>query len=406
MDRQATKKSPSSDTQSSGSDEEDKDDDLKIKLKLSRSEEGGPSSSPTPMVRVCEHCGKEFSNGKALGGHIRIHTRGQKNQEIPKRIESSPRIQDSIDQENLDREAIEKRICPICDRVFRSVKSLFGHMRFHPESRYRGLQPPEDEETSSLSSSSDDDEEDEKTNSKSSSSDLTIDLMKDLPNWSRTDKRGRGSTCEAALNLIKLASAVSLGRAFETLDESTEKRKHDREDNGVYPRDDKKRENPVLSTPKERVDGPIKGRIRFACNTCGRVFPTFQALGGHRSSHSRDKTASPHPYRDNLSRQNHRSQSVSASTEALEKKTAVGGPYKCEICRKNFLSGQALGGHKRCHWATESGSGAKNDDSDDQASQVGPDPGSGLGSREPMDIDLNKLPSMEVDEDGSVRNWQ
>ncbi|CAN1770687.1 Zinc finger protein ZAT3 [Linum perenne] len=30
--------------------------------------------------------------------------------------------------------------------------------------------------------------------------------------------------------------------------------------------------------------------------------------------------------------------------------TAVAGGHKCGICQKVFSSGQALGGHKRCHW--------------------------------------------------------
>lgn len=27
-----------------------------------------------------------------------------------------------------------------------------------------------------------------------------------------------------------------------------------------------------------------------------------------------------------------------------------GRPHQCSICQRVFLSGQALGGHKRCHW--------------------------------------------------------
>jgi C2H2-type zinc finger len=70
----------------------------------------------------------------------------------------------------------------------------------------------------------------------------------------------------------------------------------------------------------------------FECKTCNREFPSFQALGGHCTSHLRQK--------------------VSFNGSDLK----LGEKYKqprhvCYSCGKEFLTGQALGGHMRLHRA-------------------------------------------------------
>ncbi|KAI4382163.1 hypothetical protein MLD38_008161 [Melastoma candidum] len=72
------RKGPEEDGYESATGREDKKDPLLIKLKIPKA--GGPQSrrdgSPEvkdAVVRTCEFCGKEFMNGKALGGHVRIH---------------------------------------------------------------------------------------------------------------------------------------------------------------------------------------------------------------------------------------------------------------------------------------------------------------------------------------------
>lgn len=84
----------------------------------------------------------------------------------------------------------------------------------------------------------------------------------------------------------------------------------------------------------------------YKCGVCGKVFPSYQALGGHKSSH-RNKPAAVKP---------------SPSTKTT---TAAAGPFfnyafapnyptgrlhVCSVCGKNFPTGQALGGHKRKHY--------------------------------------------------------
>ncbi|KAL0744134.1 hypothetical protein Bca4012_085647 [Brassica carinata] len=94
---------------------------------------------------------------------------------------------------------------------------------------------------------------------------------------------------------------------------------------------------------------------RFECGGCKKVFGSHQALGGHRATHKNVKgcfaitnvaddpmttvttTTTPSDH------QNHQGKLV----------TFMGHHHKCNICFRVFSSGQALGGHMRCHWEKE-----------------------------------------------------
>uniref|UniRef100_A0ACD5W383 Uncharacterized protein n=1 Tax=Avena sativa TaxID=4498 RepID=A0ACD5W383_AVESA len=70
----------------------------------------------------------------------------------------------------------------------------------------------------------------------------------------------------------------------------------------------------------------------FVCKTCGRAFPSFQALGGHRASHKKPR--------------------MDGDGGDLKPKL-----HGCSICGLEFAIGQALGGHMRRHRAMVSGGG-------------------------------------------------
>ncbi|XP_076942088.1 uncharacterized protein LOC143611842 [Bidens hawaiensis] len=68
------------------------------------------------------------------------------------------------------------------------------------------------------------------------------------------------------------------------------------------------------------------GRV-YKCNTCNKQFKSFQALGGHRASHKRNKTT---------------------NGDKIVMPTKV-KTYECSVCGLEFAVGQALGGHMRRH---------------------------------------------------------
>ena len=93
--------------------------------------------------------------------------------------------------------------------------------------------------------------------------------------------------------------------------------------------------------------------LTYKCTVCNKAFPSYQALGGHKASHRKlagtedQPTASAVP-----SNASNPLPSVNASGTKI---------HECSICHKTFSSGQALGGHKRCHYDSGSNGGSSGD---------------------------------------------
>jgi hypothetical protein len=92
-------------------------------------------------------------------------------------------------------------------------------------------------------------------------------------------------------------------------------------------------QQPVLAP----TAAPVVEELRFRCTVCGKAFASYQALGGHKSSHRKPPTGEQYA-------------AAAASADDSSEVTTTGGPHRCTICRKSFATGQALGGHKRCHY--------------------------------------------------------
>ncbi|KAL0395222.1 UNVERIFIED_CONTAM: Zinc finger protein ZAT2 [Sesamum latifolium] len=117
----------------------------------------------------------------------------------------------------------------------------------------------------------------------------------------------------------------------------------------------------------------------FQCKACKKVFNSHQALGGHRASHKKVKgcfAAKSDGLNEDESNNNNNNNNVDEDsiqedhdsfTQTTES-DATARPmstissstrkrpkmHECSVCRRVFSSGQALGGHKRCHWLTTS----------------------------------------------------
>ena len=112
----------------------------------------------------------------------------------------------------------------------------------------------------------------------------------------------------------------------------------------------------------------------FECKTCSREFTSFQALGGHCTSHLRPKV-----------------RRINGIDVKIGQKAMEPTKHTCSFCGKEFPMGQALGGHMRLH-------------------RVSPVTSAQLGQiRQEEEIDLSMLPTMKDEKlgfhiDGDVIN--
>ncbi|CAL9767075.1 unnamed protein product [Musa acuminata subsp. burmannicoides] len=106
---------------------------------------------------------------------------------------------------------------------------------------------------------------------------------------------------------------------------------------------------PSLTSDSEAAPPPAK--FQYKCSVCGKAFGSYQALGGHKTSHRK-----PTGGADEASVA---STAASASGSSTAGAASGGGRlHQCSVCLKTFPSGQALGGHKRRHYEGSLGSSA------------------------------------------------
>jgi len=140
------------------------------------------------------------------------------------------------------------------------------------------------------------------------------------------------------------------------------------------------------------VDGVKAGFYVYECKTCNKCFPTFQALGGHRASHKKPRLAGADDEiainvvtaSNTAIKQQQRPPMATASPPpalqppqmdvavfpdvttalSLNSVAAISSSklrvHECSICGAEFASGQALGGHKRCHYEGAAGATTTN----------------------------------------------
>ncbi|XP_073015753.1 zinc finger protein ZAT5-like [Primulina eburnea] len=93
----------------------------------------------------------------------------------------------------------------------------------------------------------------------------------------------------------------------------------------------------------------------YQCKTCNKSFPSFQALGGHRSSHKKPNNKPMLSLEEKPPLPRNKQESTLSlpfsnpafdCTSPPQSKCRV---HECSLCGAEFASGQALGGHMRRH---------------------------------------------------------
>ncbi|XP_020697869.1 zinc finger protein ZAT4 [Dendrobium catenatum] len=243
---------------------------------------------------VCKLCDRSFSNGRALGGHMRSHVVA-----VAAAAAASVKslLSDYSSSSTSSREAEE-------------AKGLGYGLRENPKKSFRMVDPE-------FSSSVVQDRE-----SETESSPITINRRrKKRPAPELPETELLSSVSDTTPEEDVAISLMLLSRDVWSKDEEVNKA-------------DERVEEMMMIDLKPR-SLQAKGRSRFQCGTCKKVFRSYQALGGHRASHKKSRSCVP-PI--------HVEGSTEANADADGKSVHV-----CPICFREFGCGQALGGHKRSH---------------------------------------------------------
>jgi hypothetical protein len=144
----------------------------------------------------------------------------------------------------------------------------------------------------------------------------------------------------------------------------------------------------TTSQPQQPPQPPTL-KLSYKCTVCNKAFSSYQALGGHKASHRKSSSES------------------TAATAAITNEnnpstsSTVGRTHECSICHKTFPTGQALGGHKRCHYEGGGNSNSNNSNTVAHSGVTFSEGGGSSQSQRDFDLNLPALPEFWTDKKSS-----
>ncbi|GJY92294.1 Cys2/His2-type zinc finger protein [Tanacetum coccineum] len=94
----------------------------------------------------------------------------------------------------------------------------------------------------------------------------------------------------------------------------------------------------------------IDSKDVYKCSVCNKGFVSYQALGGHKASHRKNNNNNNNISSGKSGDVEHTSVVSTTTSTSTTTTTSGGKSHECSICHRCFSTGQALGGHKRCHY--------------------------------------------------------
>ncbi|KAI6702716.1 hypothetical protein NL676_011852 [Syzygium grande] len=370
----------------------------------------------------CKICKKGFMCGRALGGHMRAHGIGDEgghtDDEDPGSNWEDKNIGDNVPPGSKRMYGLRAnpnrlkscRACENCGKEFSSWKSFLEHGKCGVGSEDVG-----DSYSSSPESEDDEDGASRRRGCKWSKRKRSLRVKVDNIN-----SNCPSSEEEDLANCLMMLSNGMVDPSSAEPEESCASASKDEE-----------RRRPISfiaplayrSPPTtDKAKGVIanKGQGLFECKACKKVFNSHQALGGHRASHKKVKgcfaARLDHAYdwvpdEDAVTQDELFSTKSMASNSPFDHGLSSSMPstskrkskvHECSICHRVFSSGQALGGHKRCHWITsnpaDAPSLAKLQHLHEQMEQIQQMPGKFIDPDDPLTLKLDlNLPAPSDD---------
>ncbi|XP_048235567.1 uncharacterized protein LOC8265543 [Ricinus communis] len=325
-----------------------------------------------PGYRVCGYCGKTFSSGKAWGGHKRHHLKIIR--------DNNRKNQESLKIKKLQKDTVKKHrsysyggggghknntinigdvkvrdgkpSCCLCGEEFPSMKSLFGHMRSYSNTDSKDIKPPSFSSPSrpKLVFREDESEDDEEiyynqiSQAKSSNSKGSVDLMSSLVGhgWGKKDFRGRDSVTDLIPQAARDLLALSKDQGKLVLASTTSKEFKDnvmeigKKLNYISKLRDLGAGHEISKRDSQEVSGTIR------CSN--------PAKKNKRGEHVKDAFAAATAMADEAVPASEPDETDQESGEDHDEPAVpIETTFRCDTCDKTFPTGQALGGHKRCH---------------------------------------------------------
>ncbi|XP_010469165.1 PREDICTED: zinc finger protein ZAT9-like [Camelina sativa] len=278
----------------------------------------------------CRYCFKSFANGRALGGHMRSHMPSlHVDEERPSQLSYETTESDVSSSSSKEKRNGKKNDDP----KFASTSSLLlledgdGDDESETESSRNviNLTRKRSKRTRKLDSFA-------TKKKKVKTSQLGYKSDPEPPHSSASDTTTEEDLafCLMMLSRDKWKKNKSSNNSKEVVEEIETEEEEEEELEGYNNRLSKMNRTTRTTTTKGR----------YKCETCGKVFKSYQALGGHRASHKKNRVSN----KTEQQRSETEHDNVVVVVAAAEKRI-----HECPICFRVFASGQALGGHKRSH---------------------------------------------------------